>query len=95
MTTDTTDPQEILAQADKLGYLNQAILAVSSPHPAAVMVLGVRLFLMGAQAQGLPADANTFKAFLEGFPGILPNQEATPKPSIIIPSEAEVEALKA
>lgn len=83
------DPKVVLDQADRLGFVNQAMLRVTDVHPAAVMVLGARLFLFGAAGAGLPKDANTFKAFLEGFPGILPNQEA-PKPSIIIPSEAEV-----
>lgn len=82
------DPKLILEQADRMGLIMQAVLQAGQPHPAAVMVLGARAFLAGAKAAGLPMDANTFKAFLEGFPGIMPDQEV--KPSIIIPSEAEV-----
>jgi hypothetical protein len=85
------DPKLILAGADRLGVVMQALLVAGDPHPASVMVAATRLFMVGAQAAGLPADANTFKGFLEGFPGVIPGQE--PQPSIIVPSEAEIAAL--
>ena len=91
MSEDTIDPKLILAGADRLGIVMQALLIAGDPHPASVMVAAIRLFMVGANAADLPADANTFKAFLEGFPGVIPGQEQ--KPSIIIPTEAELTAL--
>jgi hypothetical protein len=86
--TNQVDPKIILGGADRLGVVFQALLVAGDPHPASVMVAATRLFMVGCNAAGLPADANTFKGFLEGFPGILPGQET--QPAIIVPSEAEV-----
>lgn len=99
--TPNVQPQasvsDIIATADRVGLVIQALIQAGNVGPAACVAAGLRLFALGAMGLGLPVSGPTAQGFLDGMEGLLPpevvkqGREASGlAPSIITPTEAEV-----